>query len=202
MKIILFRHGEKQSKIDGSTNITLNRSICLTDNGIKQIESLAELIATQYPEFSNSKILHTSPFPRCVQSAEIVRSRLNIKMLQPVLELSELYAFSDYKRPREVRLNMTFDAILDIDKVNETGYSFRSKVKELLEWIIVQHKSGTELLLLSTHASLMTTLIIHLDPWLKGKVISETEPTQIPDASYILLEFIDKRFKLVETNIY
>lgn len=101
MKIILFRHGEKQ-KVD-SINIDDKRAVNLTDFGIIQINKLGKILLERFPMLNLSKVIYSSPYTRAIQSSEIIKSILNIKNIVMVPEFGEFYASNNYQKPKEIR---------------------------------------------------------------------------------------------------
>lgn len=70
MKIILFRHGEKQ-KVD-SNNIDDKRNVKLTDLGIDQINKLGKVLSERFPLLNSSKMIYSSPYARAIQSGGLL----------------------------------------------------------------------------------------------------------------------------------
>jgi broad specificity phosphatase PhoE len=73
MKFLFVRHGESIANIE---NVFSNTGYKhgLTGKGIHQAEALSEMIAVQY---QNIKAIYSSPLKRAVETAEILKGRLN-----------------------------------------------------------------------------------------------------------------------------
>ena len=112
-KIILFRHGEKQ-KID-SVVVDDKRSVNLTDLGVTQINQLGQALAKKFPSLKSSLIIYSSPYTRAIQSAEIVKSILDIKNVVVVSEFGEFYASNNYQLSKEVRKEIQKKAMQNPD---------------------------------------------------------------------------------------
>lgn len=98
MKIILFRHGEKERVSNTKGDISIVR---LTDNGINQINKLGRVIYEKFPELINCSTIYSSLYARSLQSAQIVQSVLNIKEVVQIPEFGEFTAYNNYQNSKE-----------------------------------------------------------------------------------------------------
>jgi len=113
MKIILFRHGEKQkteSKIADDKN-----GVELTNLGINQITKLGNTLKQRFPQLNNSNTIYSSLYHRSIQSAEIVQKTLNIKNLVSLSEFGEFNAYNNYLNPKEIREHIQAFALQNPD---------------------------------------------------------------------------------------
>ena len=117
MKIILFRHGEKQ-KIN-SVVADDKRNVKLTDLGVGQINKLGKALLERFPSLSFSEVIYSSHYTRAIQSAEIVKSVLNIQDINIIPEFGEFYASNDYQKPKEVRQQIQKTAMQNPDWVRQ-----------------------------------------------------------------------------------
>ena len=136
MQILIFRHGEKQKRIN-SLNTEENRSICLSEKGIQQIEELSREIHDTLPEFIGLKQIYSSTFPRTIQSAEIVRHILSIKVIRSNIVFKELYAFESYSLQKEKQRELHRYALENLGYITSCGYSFGDRAIEALNFIKV-----------------------------------------------------------------
>lgn len=186
MKIIIFRHGEKQSKTE-SLDLEENRMICLTNKGINQIQKLANSLFKNHKDLIGLDYIYTSSLPRAIQSAEIVRKKLKIKEIKPNLLFKELYSFNDYSTPKEKRHEMLENALKNLDYINETGYSYRQKATEVINFFKKEYSNGTEKIIISSHKALIMSIVM---------TISNKNIEKIEEAGYFILDFDGKSFKI------
>jgi len=73
MKIIYVHHAER----DIDKNVEWQEHD-ITDNGVKQAEMLAEIIN----EDLNIKAIYTSPFKRCLKTAQIINKNINVEIIK------------------------------------------------------------------------------------------------------------------------
>lgn len=100
MKIIYLHHAERDTK-DG-----VNQENDITENGIKEVELLAEKAKNL-----NIKAIYTSPYLRCKHTAEII----NKYNKAPIIEDSR---FNECDVEWDIFLKRNMDAIDDIVKSN------------------------------------------------------------------------------------
>jgi len=200
-KIILFRHGEKQ-KID-SMNIDDKRSVNLTDLGVAQINQLGQALYKKFPSLKSSLIIYSSPYTRTVQSAEIVKSILDIKNIEVVSELGEFYASNNYQLPKEIRKEIQKKAMQDPDWISpETNTSlngvileFKNKIKEICQ------KDSSDLILISTHGGIIRNTVYYLNKELRpnNELIADTK---IHEGGYTILNFDGEDFNIDGFDIH
>lgn len=200
-KIILFRHGEKQ-KID-SVVADDKRGVNLTDLGVIQINQLGQALSKNFPTLKSSQIIYSSPYTRAIQSAEIVKSILNIKDIIVVSEFGEFYASDDYKKPKEVRNEIKKKAMQNPDWISpETGLSLNQKILEFKDKIKeICQKDSNDLILISTHGGIIRNTVYSLNPKLKpnNELIADAK---IHEGGYTVLHFDGKDFTVNEFDVH
>lgn len=200
-KIILFRHGEKQ-KID-SVVADDKRSVNLTDLGISQINKLGQYLARNFPSLKSSLIIYSSPYIRAIQSAEIVKSILDIKNVVVVPEFGEFYASNNYQLPKEIRKEIQKKAMQNPDWISpETNTSlnnviskFENKIKEICQ------KDSSDLILISTHGGIVRNTVYYLNPELRpnDELIADAK---IHEGGYTVLNFSGEDFTVDEFDVH
>lgn len=200
-KIILFRHGEKQ-KID-SVVVDDKRSVNLTDLGISQINKLGQYLARNFPSLKSSLIIYSSPYIRAIQSAEIVKSILDIKNVVVVPEFGEFYASNNYQLPKEIRKEIQKKAMQNPDWISpETNTSlnnviskFENKIKEICQ------KDSSDLILISTHGGIVRNTVYYLNPELRpnDELIADAK---IHEGGYTVLNFSGEDFTVDEFDVH
>lgn len=200
-KIILFRHGEKQ-KID-SVVADDKRSVNLTDLGIIQINQLGQDLIKKFPSLKSSSIIYSSPYTRAVQSAEIVKSILDIKNVAVVPEFGEFYASNNYQLSKEIRKEIQKKAMQNPDWISpETGLSlndviskFKNKIKEICQ------KDSSDLILISTHGGIIRNTVYSLNQELRpnNELIADAK---IHEGGYTVLNFDGEDFTVDEFDIH
>jgi len=200
-KIILFRHGEKQ-KID-SVVVDDKRSVNLTDLGISQINKLGQYLARNFPSLKSSLIIYSSPYIRAIQSAEIVKSILDIKNVVVVPEFGEFYASNNYQLPKEIRKEIQKKAMQNPDWISpETNTSlnnviskFENKIKEICQ------KDSSDLILISTHGGIVRNTVYYLNPELRPneELIADAK---IHEGGYTVLNFSGEDFTVDEFDVH
>ncbi|MDD2483056.1 MAG: phosphoglycerate mutase family protein [Candidatus Shapirobacteria bacterium] len=163
MKIILFRHGQKQ-KIDF---IGDKKSLtCLNQEGIDQITKLGNILKTRFPELKSSQYLFTSSYARAIQSAEIVRSIIGIKEISIVFEFQEFFPIKDFSQPEEIKEHLYAQAMIDPDWIPpETNISFNTAISSFetkLREICIT--SSEETILISSHGGIIRNFVYSLEP--------------------------------------
>ncbi len=73
-KYFTIRHGEAETNLTGSINTDPSKAFHLTDKGVSQVESSAQGLKDKKID-----IIITSPFPRCLETKDIIQKSLNIK---------------------------------------------------------------------------------------------------------------------------
>ena len=201
MKIILFRHGEKQ-KID-SVVVDDKRSVNLTDLGVTQINQLGQALAKKFPTLKSSQTIYSSPYTRAIQSAEIVKSILDIKNVVVVPEFGEFYASNNYQLPKEIRKEIQKKAMQNPDWISpETNTSlnnviskFENKIKEICQ------KDSSDLILISTHGGIVRNTVYYLNPELRpnDELIADAK---IHEGGYTVLNFSGEDFTVDEFDVH
>lgn len=201
MKIILFRHGEKQ-KVD-SIIADDKRSAKLTDFGVVQINKLGKALLERFPILNSSKIIYSSPYTRAIQSGEIVKSILNIENIILIPEFGEFYAFDDYSIEKEIRMKIQEKAMQNPDWVStETGFSlndvilkFKNKIKEICL------NNQNDLILISTHGGIIRNMVYALEPKFRpnNNIIIDSV---IHEGGYTILDFDGENFKVEEFDVH
>lgn len=201
MKIILFRHGEKQ-KVD-SVNIDDKRAVKLTDLGIIQINKLGKALSERFPILNSSKKIYSSPYARAIQSGEIVKSILNIESMVLIPEFGEFYASNNYSLSKEVRNEIQEKAMQNPDWIStETGFSlndeilkFKNKIKEICL------ENQNDLILISTHGGIIRNTVYSLKPKLRpnNDVILDSK---IHEGGYTVLDFDGQNFTVDEFDVH
>lgn len=200
-KIILFRHGEKQ-KID-SVVVDDKRSVNLTDLGVTQINQLGQALAKKFPSLKSSLIIYSSPYTRAIQSAEIVKSILDIKNVVVVSEFGEFYASNNYQLSKEVRKEIQKKAMQNPDwispetnaSLNSVVLEFRNKIKEICQ------KDSNDLILISTHGGIIRNTVYSLNQELRpnNELIVDAK---IHEGGYTVLNFDGKNFSVDEFDAH
>ena len=91
---------------------------------MKFLEKYSEL--RKKPKYKDLEYIHTSPFPRTIQTAEIVRNQLGVLELKPDIIFKEIYGIDDYEVPLDERRAAHRNAFLNPDNINPSGYSLSS----------------------------------------------------------------------------
>lgn len=201
MKIVLFRHGEKQ-KID-SVVADDKRSVNLTDLGIIQINKLGQYLNENFPSLKSSLIIYSSPYTRAIQSAEIVKSILDIKNVFVIPEFGEFYASNNYQLSKEIRKEIQKKAMQNPDWISpETNTSlnsviseFKNKIKEICQ------KDSSDLILISTHGGIIRNTVYSLNQELRpdNELIVDAK---IHEGGYTVLNFDGKDFTVDEFDVH
>jgi broad specificity phosphatase PhoE len=200
-KIILFRHGEKQH-ID-SVLASDKNGVHLTDFGVVQITKLGQALSQNFPSLKSSSIIYSSPYARAIQSAEIVKSILNIKEIITIDEFGEFNAYNNYQNPKSMREHLQTMALQDPDWISpETHISlnhfisdFENKLRQICQ------KNHSELILISTHGAIIRNLVYSLDPKYRpnNDVITGSK---IHEAGYTVLNFDGQNFTVDQFDVY
>jgi broad specificity phosphatase PhoE len=162
MDIIIFRHGEKQETTE-SNDVEVNRNVALSQNGINQIEKLADYLYLNHPDLIGLKYIYSSPFPRTIEGAEIVRRKLKIEEIKSEIVLKEIYGAKDYSFPPAKRKEMHEFALRNFDFINETGYSYRQRANEVLDFFKKKYFESVGKMLISGHGGIIRAIIRAID---------------------------------------
>lgn len=198
MKIILFRHGEKQ-RIEFNEDI--ENLISLTNKGIGQITKLANTLKIRFPELKSLEYLFVSSYTRTVQSAEIVRSILGIKELSVHHEFKEFSPTKNYNSKKD--RNLYTLAMQNHDFIPpKTGISFKKAIatfQNKLKEIYIKNKDKT--ILISTHSGIVRNMVYDLNPELKpsDELIGNSF---IHEAGYTILNYNGRVLKLEQFDVY
>ncbi len=201
MKIILFRHGQKQH-LDLSL-LNNKKDIKLTDLGISQINKLGQTLKIRFPKLISSKNLYSSPYSRAIQSAEIIKSILNIEKIIMIDELGEFNAFNNYQNPKSIRDHLQKMAMQNPDwispetniSLNHVISSFENKLKEICL------NSSEEIILISSHGGIIRNFIYSLEPKFRpsNEIILETK---IHEGGYTVLNFDGQKFSVDQFDVH
>ncbi len=194
MKVILFRHGEKQRLLDTNGDVSL---IHLTDNGINQIKKLGNLLTKKYPTLNNYPVMYSSLYARSFQSAQIIQSILKIKKNVQISEFGEFTAYNNYKKSKEIRELIQLKAVQNPNWISpETHLSlnqniniFINKIKELCL------KSSGDFVLISTHGGIIRHTVYSLKPEFRPSN-DFIQQSKIHEASYTVLNFDGQNFSV------
>jgi broad specificity phosphatase PhoE len=200
IKIILFRHGEKQKVEFNGNKKTIT---CLSNSGVKQITKLGKTLKTKFPELKNCQYLYTSGFSRTIQSAEIVRNILGIPEILSIPEFQEFYPVTDFSIAKNIRDHLFAQAMIDPDWVppevnvsfNQHISTFQSKIKEICQ------NTSPKIILISSHGEIIRNLVYSLNPQLKPSddVIFDSK---IHEAGYTILNFDGQNFTVDQFDVH
>jgi broad specificity phosphatase PhoE len=202
MKVILFRHGDKQ-KSNGSANIDDHKGVKLTDLGVEQVIKLGNILAERFPVLKNAKVIYSSPYARTIQSAEIVSAILKIQKIEIVNELGEFFATDNYLLSKEERHKMQEKAMQNLDWVSpDIGFSLNQKIerfKKTIKEICQKSKSG--LVLISSHGAIIRHTVYSLETKLRPskELIANVK---IQEAGYTILDLDGENLKLEAFNVH
>lgn len=201
MKIILFRHGQKQSL--ESVFFDDKKGVNLTDLGVTQINKLGQALAINFPSLKSSQFIYSSPYKRTLQSAEIIKSILNIKEIVIVPEFGELYAYTDFHDPIDFRKDFQARAMQNIDWVSpETHNSFKNLISDFLNKLKeISLNNSSDIVLVSTHGGLIRNTVYFLDPKTKPNDDS-IEEAKIHEAGYTVLNFDGQNFTVDQFDVH
>lgn len=201
MKIILFRHGEKQKTESKVTND--KNSVGLTDLGISQITQLGTILKQRFPQLNNSSSIYSSLYRRSIQSAEIIQKILNIKKLISLVEFGEFNAYSNYLNPKEIREHLQSYALQNPDwippetnvSLNQAVSGFETKMRQLCL------QASEEYLLVSTHGGIIRNTVYSINPQLRpsNELIFESK---IHEAGYTILNFDGQKFSVDQFDVH
>lgn len=197
MKIILFRHGEKQEST--STETYVRRSVCLTPVGISQIETLGGKLKLLFPKLVGSEHIYSSPYTRTVQSAEIIRNILNIREIISIQELEEFYPIDDYRQKKDYRQGLMKKALINPEWIGPNGKSLKTTLDDFESFL--RNIPELNIAIVSTHGALIRNLVYKLNPKLRPSD-EEILHSGIKEGGYTLLEIVNNDIKVIEFNIY
>lgn len=160
MKVILFRHGEKEKIL--SDDFEQVNSALLTNRGIEQITALGHHLKITFPELTKLSQIFTSPLPRSIQSAEIIQATLGIKDRVVDDAFYELYVTKNLKQMKEEHL-ITKSLLNPHTSLGPRG-SINSQVEKVIQHLHEKKSRGETLMLISTHSILIRALCYHLNP--------------------------------------
>ena len=201
MKIILFRHGEKEH-ID-SKFVFHKKSVHLTTLGVSQIEKLAHILAKRFPQLKSLPIIYSSLFTRSIQSAKIVKSILDIGKIIQVPEFGEFSAYNNYDNSKDIRNYLEQTALQNPNWVSpETNISlnqaisiFESKLKEVCQ------NSIDDLVLISTHGKIIRSTVYSIESKYRpnDELIGSSK---IHEAGYTILNFDGQNFSVNQFDVH
>lgn len=201
MKIILFRHGEKQITASGSSG---DKSLVyLTDNGISQIKKLGTILFQKFPQLINYPVIYSSLYVRSIQSAQIIQSILGIKEILQINEFGEFIAYNNFQNSKDFREHLQLTAVQNPDwispethiSLNQTISTFEEKLKEVCQ------KSSGNYVLISTHGGIIRHTVYSLKPEYRpsNNIIQESK---IHEAGYTILDYNGKNFSVDQFNVH
>jgi broad specificity phosphatase PhoE len=201
MKIILFRHGEKQH-LD-SALASDKSSVGLTDLGIIQINKLGNILKIRFPKLISSPVIYSSHYDRAIQSAEIIKSILDIKEIIIVPEFGEFNAYNNYQNPKSMREHLQATAMQNPDWISpETHVSlnhfisdFENKLREIYQ------QNPNNLILVSTHGAIIRNFIYALNSKFRpsNELILESK---IHEGGYTVLNFDGQNFTVDQFDVH
>lgn len=200
MKIILFRHGQKQHT---DLALTSNKNgVNLTDLGIIQITKLGQALAKNFPELVSLSTIYSSPYTRALQSAEIIKLILNIKNVVVIDELSEFNAFNNYQNPKSIRDHLQEMAMQNPNWISPETHnslkhvisSFENKLKEICL------NSSEKCILISSHGGIICNFVYSLEPKFRpsDELILESK---IHEGGYTVFNFDGQNFSVDQFDV-
>lgn len=198
MKIFLFRHGNKQKS--SSVDLDVKRAVSLSPLGIEQISKLADKLE-KISELKKVKYIFSSPFPRTIQSAEIVRAKLKIDEIIADPRLSEYYAYNDYTKSKEYREDLHRKMLTNPKFLSpETKMTLQMYLDRTIEFFEEKFNEGHSTILVSAHGALIRSFIYSIDSNIKppDEIILESS---IHEGGYTELDFDGKKFKLIKFDV-
>ena len=201
MKIILFRHGEKQRPDFFVADD--KKDVYLTDFGISQINKLGETLKQIFPKLISSKIIYSSHYARAIQSGEIIKSILNIKKLEIIPEFGEFMAYTNYLNPREIRKHIQEMAMQNPDWVSpETNISLKQTLSNFqLKIIDLYQKTNPDFMLIASHGGIIRNFVYSLEPKFRPSD-NEIADAKIQEGGYTVIDFDGQNFSVAEFDIH
>lgn len=201
MKIILFRHGQKQQP-DLSRHSD-RKDVFLTPKGIDQITLLGKALKTRFPTLVSSKIIYSSHYSRAIQSADIIKSILNIKTSQVVPEFGEFMAYTNYQSPKEFRQQIQERAMQHPDWISpETKTSLNNVLSNFQKKLIeIYKKSHPEFVLIASHGGIIRNFVYTLEPKFRPPK-GHLETAKIHEAGYTIIDFDSQKFTLDQFDVH
>jgi len=193
MSIFLVRHGQKQQPV--ATDLGLRSPVCLTKKGVVQVDLLSQFLLERYPNLEKLDYLYSSPLPRAVQSAEILRSRLDIGEIRLLPILEEFSVTDGYSKPKLEQDELLCRSMVDIDFVPPNGISLRSRLDEVLGFFQDRVIKGDSNLLISSHGVLIRNLVYYLFPEYKPQPVNILK-TKIHSGGLTVFGYDGERYDL------
>ncbi|MFW5702350.1 MAG: histidine phosphatase family protein [Candidatus Dojkabacteria bacterium] len=188
MKFIIFRHGQRD-KLPGTDFEMVHYQIGLTEQGIGEIELLAEELKAKYRLNSENTLLYSSPMPRAVQSAEIVRQRLGLARFYLSKSFEETYIVRDYSGSIEENIALEHYYYSHPDEVDEhSGFSYNMLVDRVFAQLREIAEQEIENVLVSAHGGVVRHSAFRVNPEIKPEVHPPTWD-DIPTGAYSVFNY-------------
>jgi valyl-tRNA synthetase len=113
-KYTFIRHGEAYSNLDGIINVKIENDKGLTENGVHQIEEIANKLGSENKNFD---LIITSPYNRTKQTAEILSKNLN--NIEIIIE----------DKIKEFQLDASWEGEKWSDLYKESEHKFHTKIR-------------------------------------------------------------------------
>jgi broad specificity phosphatase PhoE len=161
-KLILIRHGESESNIEGRFNRTA-KGTNLTEEGKRQ----SELVANRLKD-KKIDILYTSPTNRTLQTTEIINKYLNLEVnIEEDLKERDYGILSGQPRKniklpdnlREINVKRVTEEDFKIPQ-GESFTELKERVIKIINKIIEKHKNKT--ILIIAHGNVVRSLVAEL----------------------------------------
>lgn len=162
MNVILIRHGQSEYNV----RLTSNLDSRLTPEGVNQVQRAAQKLVEQFPDINNFDGI-TSPYYRCLQTAEIISQITGIQFrvdtgpreIMSIYDPVEIRSHhGDFEFPGFLHEGWRFDT--------ETIEQYQSRLKEFA-------RSITRPSVVVSHG----TPVVTLSKWLRGE--EEIDPDLI-----------------------
>lgn len=196
MKIIIFRHGEKQKlKVKVENHVDMR---ALTPQGIKQIQALSLELKNKYPELVGMNRMYSSSYTRSFHSAEIIRNSLNIENIFLRSELREFYPYTNLYSSKEERKLIMAKALLNPDtKFEESVETANEHFAKVLKLIDELKDHREQIVLLSAHGGIMRNFVYHIDEDIRPQCI-EDAMEEAPNGCYSEIDYDNGKFKVIK----
>lgn len=200
-KIYLFRHGDKQ-KIKSDSFQKANFNLALAPSGIAQIKNLAKFLQTEEGISKSNSRLYSSPYPRTVQSAEIMRASLDLPEFHIFDEFEEIYFARDYTKTIEENIQIEDhyrenpDVVhADLGKsLNQITLNAKDKLIELAV------NSDKQNMLISCHGGIIRNIVFSLDSSLQPAVKPESWADFVERGGFTELNLNGEELSVVRFN--